>query len=99
MRIRLEVRVRQPLPHDERDRVLVKKMGSGIYRGINFAGRIGSGQHTVTLRVIKVIAEIHVSPLSRVPSDMGLLATPYFEHVFIEQNNHSQEFCNGGIVG
>ncbi len=69
--------MRQPFPHNERDRVLVKKVGSGIHRGINFAGRIGRGQHTVTLCIVKVIAEIHVSPLSRFPP--GLLSAPYSE--------------------
>jgi hypothetical protein len=37
MRVGLEVRVRQPFPHYERYRVLVKEVGSGVHSGINFA--------------------------------------------------------------
>ena len=65
-----------------------KKWGLAYTAAFNFAGRIGGGQHTVTLCVVKVIAEIHVSPLSRFPP--GLSGGPYSEQLIIIQNNHPQ---------
>ena len=57
--VRLKIRMRESLSHDECNGVLVEKMRSGIHRCIELTFGIRSSNHAVTLSIVKVVAKIH----------------------------------------